>query len=155
MAACEAQILEQSDILHTALEQTIEELHYTISSILDETEVRELSLALNAAVESAYSEIGRRSAGFVESIGDMRNSWLELADGRTESLEQDISRQRVACEQATTEEMQTLSAYVDTKLGSHERWAGQEAELFNDSVSETLRDWGAILDSYCITPVLD
>ena len=51
--------------------------------------------------------------------------------------------------------MQTLSAYVDNKLGSHEQWAGQEAELFNESVSEALRDWGAILDSYCITPVLD
>ena len=48
--------------------------------------MRELSLALGEAVESAYSEIGRRSAGFVESIGDMRKSWLELADGRTESL---------------------------------------------------------------------
>lgn len=117
--------------------------------------MRELSLDLGEAVESAYSEIGRRSAGFVESIRDMRSSWLELADGRTESLDQDISRQREACEQATAEEMQTLSAYIDTKLGSHEQWAGHEAESFNESVSEALRDWGAILDSYCITPVLD
>lgn len=90
LSTCESLILEQSDILHTDLERTIEELHYVISSIRDPQEVKELTATLDIAIESAYSIIGERTSAFFTVIENMRSAWTSFSEDKTKNLEDDI-----------------------------------------------------------------
>ena len=123
LSTCESLILEQSDILHTDLEQTIEELHYVISSIRNPQEVRELTATLDAAIESAYSIIGERTSAFFKVIENMRSTWTSFSEDRTKNLEEDISDYRQDCQQMASGEIIQLGLFVDSKLTVYEEWA--------------------------------